>query len=344
MHKDYLILIELEILRMKIHYKIFKLLKELLKREGYDLSVKDLQQLLLRYIMNKNADLNYEREGDESVYIVGDSSLANKQLQNDIKYYKMNYKMYKWIKDLIESSFIYACEMIDTLKKENKIDKDNELIVKENNENNPILIYESNTLNKITDNYIKIYDNKIEMKYYSLNKHNLKDKYVFCTLLRYKYLYLDAHGSQLEYNKVIESLKDISLDKATECFSSPFNHTFNNFCSVFEDIEKPLGSLGNFFKIKKFPSKILLVNPVFDQVFIYLTIEHILETMEKHKHIVYFILPAWKNVSYNALYNSKFFIKKKLFPKGELFFYNFPTGRRYSPCDIEIILLDNISN
>jgi hypothetical protein len=339
-------LIELEIIRMKIHYKIFKLLKYLIKSEGYDLSLKDLQQLLLRYIMNKKADVNDKIDSSDSVYILGDSKLANKQLQNDIKFYNMSYKMYKLITDLFESSFVYACEMIDTLKREDKIDKDNKLVVIENGKDgkNPVLIYESDNLAKITDNYIKIYDNKIEMVYFSKNKYDLNNKFVFCTLLRYKYLFLDAHGSQLEYNQVIESLKDLSLDDATECFGSPFNHTFNKFCSAFDDLEKSLGSLGNFFEIKKFPTKILLINPVFDQVFIHLTIDRILDILEKYKHIVYFILPIWKGLSYKELYNSKYLIKRKTFPKGELFFYNFPSGRRYSPCDIEIILLDNTNS
>lgn len=336
------ILVELEILRMKIHYKIFKMLKETIKKENLFLEVKESQQLILRYILNKNADLNLKSQSDP-VYILGDSELAKNQLLLDIKYFKFPLKMYKKIKDLLEESFIFANEFIEEQKKNNTVPLDKEIKIKFFK--HPILTYENDTLAKITDNNIKIYDNKIEIAYYSKNKENILDlnkiKYTFCSLLRYKYLYLDAHGSQLEYRNSIENFAELNLDEATECFASPFNHTFNHYCSAFLDIEKPLGSLGNFFTITKFPTKLLLVNPVFDPVFIKLTINHILNIMKISKHIVYFILPIWRHVSYNTLYESEFFIKKKIFPKGELFFYNFPTGRRYSPCDIEIIMLDN---
>jgi hypothetical protein len=137
-------------------------------------------------------------------------------------------------------------------------------------------------------------------------------------------------------------LKDLNLKDATECFASPFNHTFKHYCSAFPDLELTLGSLGNFFHVKKFPTKILLINPVFDIMFINMTIEYILNYLKKNKHIVYFILPYWKNLNYKTLYNSEYFIKKKVFLKGQVFFYNFPTGREYSPCAIEMIMLNNI--
>ena len=100
------------------------------------------------------------------------------------------------------------------------------------------------------------------------------------------------------------------MNEATECFASPFNHTFNYFCSAFDDLEKPLGSLGNFFSINKFNSKNLLINPPFDNTIIYYAIKHILDIMKIDKYNVIFTLPDWSDAEYyNLLYNSPYFKK-----------------------------------
>jgi len=351
MMSNYNIMIELEILRMKIHYKLFKLLKDLLITEKCELSVKEMQQLILRYILNKNISTDTllsikDKDKMDAVYILGVSELAKRQLFLDVNFYNFPKKMYNLIYNLFEESFVFANNFIEDQIKNNTIKKDDEINIIYKKDKVDKLIYHSDSLNKITDNNIKIYNKKIEINYYAKNVDNLFDakilKYTFCSLLRYKYLYLDAHGSQLEYKKSIENFKDLNLKDATECFASPFNHTFKHYCSAFPDLELTLGSLGNFFHVKKFPTKILLINPVFDIMFINMTIEYILNYLKKNKHIVYFILPYWKNLNYKILYNSEYFIKKKVFLKGQVFFYNFPTGREYSPCAIEMIMLNNI--
>jgi hypothetical protein len=342
----YEILIELEIIRYKIYYKLFKILKEKLRSKKIELGLKELKQIILRYILNKKADLillNEESIDIDPVFDYRNSEIANKQLYLDIKYFKLNESLYDEIKNILENSFKLGNDLINDLKKNDKIQKDNEII----NINNKLLVYSSNSLKLITDNYIKVFDNKIELPFHYnhkyLNDNTLlnkdKIKYTFCSSLRYKYLYIDAHSSQLNYKENITKLKDISLDDATECFGSCFNHQFNNYCSPFSDLEMNLGSLGNFFKIKKFPTKILLINPVYDVMIIYLTIKKALELLDEYEHTIYFILPAWSDLDYSPLYKSRHYKNKMNFLKGTLMFFNAFTNRIYPPCNIEIILL-----
>lgn len=93
--------------------------------------------------------------------------------------------------------------------------------------------------------------------------HKLKDKFkkyhknfdfidldilIWCMMFRYTIL--GSHNHQLAViPSVMEKLK-INLKLNIESFASGINHYFNNYCSLFYDLEKYFGSLGSFFNIE----------------------------------------------------------------------------------------------
>jgi len=68
---------------------------------------------------------------------------------------------------------------------------------------------------------------------------------LFCLLARYRAI--SGHGFQAALNEAaFDVLHDI-LGVTTECFASPLNCHFPQFCSAFPDTDCPFSSLGSFF-------------------------------------------------------------------------------------------------
>jgi len=329
-------LIELEIIRFKLYFEILNKLKQILKNI---LNEKEIKHLLLRYILNRNIFNTEHNNIGDALFIIlkKNNEIADKQLKDDFIYFK--------ITDINLQNNIYKI-IIDGIKfaadffKKNKYLLNNTVDSKINiiNKNNYILFeYTSYSLNNINDNYISIYNNKISIPYYShIDFHKYDIKYIFCVLFRYKYIFIDTHSSALDYS-------NSDKNNFIECFSTPFNRHHTLYCSAFPDIEQKLGSLGNFFSIKKFPIKNLLINPPYDNTIMYYAIKHTLQIMQNAKYNVILTLPDWKDAEYyNLLYNSPFFIKVIKFKQNELKFTNIFTGKNYSPCDnIQVYLSSN---
>jgi hypothetical protein len=329
----YKYLVEIEIIRFKLYYTILNDLNKILQNI---LKQKEIKHLLLRYILNRNISYkNFNKNIGDSLFIIlkNDNHIADNQLKEDFKYFKINdihlqKKIYNTINDGINNAFLSL--------KNISVENDNSINII-NNQNLTYFEYESSSLNDINDDYIEIKNNKIIIPYYShIPFKNYNIKYIFITLFRYKYIFIDAHSSALDYS-------ELDKNSATECFSTPFNRHHNYYCSAFPDIEKPLGSLGNFFTTFKFPTKLLLINPPYDQILMKYSFLHTLEILKKYKHNVIFTLPDWKDVKeYNILYESQYFKKKIEFKKGDLFFTNYFTGKTYSPCANIQVYLSNI--
>lgn len=326
-------LIELEIIRFKLYYKILNQLQSLLNTI---LNEKEIKHLLLRYILNRNILSTSENNIGDPLFIIlqNDTHIADKQLKEDFKYFNINdHNLQIQIYNIIINGILYSSNY---LKNITHINMDNNIkIIKKNN----IYVFEyiSNSLENILDKYISISNNKITLSYYSKIDFKQYDlKYIFCTLFRYKYIFIDTHSSALDYSNFIPN-------NSIECFSTPFNRHHTLYCSAFPDLETKLGSLGNFFTIEKFPSKNLLINPVYDNTIMYLSIIKALELLDKYQHNIIFTLPDWSDTEYyNLLYNSKYFKKKINFNKGELLFTNYFTSKIYSPCANIQIFLSNI--
>lgn len=178
---------------------------------------------------------------------------------------------------------------------------------------------------------------------------------------RYKYIYTDNQTLAYSYKS--------DKEKAIECFSTPFNHHHNYFCSAFPLIERHLGSQGEFFdlmvKILKnkyeFPVNDLKINPVFDEMVDYRVSEAVINFMNhvdklpikkkeeiKNKYgtdklyYISMILPDWKNFEAvdMLIEQKKYLVKVERYKKRELYFNNFFTNKTIPPCDIIIIYLE----
>ena len=68
----------------------------------------------------------------------------------------------------------------------------------------------------------------------------------------YRYQLLGSNNNQLGVLPNVLHQMNIDFDLNFECFASSINSTFNNYCSVYYDVEKYFGSRGNFFNLKPF--------------------------------------------------------------------------------------------
>ena len=102
-----------------------------------------------------------------------------------------------------------------------------------------------------------------------------------------------------------KKLEEINPD--IELFSSGFNNTCGNFCSIFPDLERELGSLGRFQDIELFEGK-YQINPPFQTTMIYDILEKIklwIENANKNNKKLEFhlFLPDWLKSSNNLEYS-----------------------------------------
>ena len=76
---------------------------------------------------------------------------------------------------------------------------------------------------------------------------------LFCLLARYRSLsgdYSQGAGFQAAVPPACLQVMQKLWDVDCECFASPLNCFFPNFCSLFPDTDRPFGSLGSFFDLQ----------------------------------------------------------------------------------------------
>lgn len=88
--------------------------------------------------------------------------------------------------------------------------------------------------------YVKI-KKKINKKY----KHLDKDKWIWIILFRYQLL--SSNNNQLAVLPNVIKKMETDFNLKFETFGSAINTNTKNFCSLYYDIEKYFGSMGNFF-------------------------------------------------------------------------------------------------
>lgn len=253
-------LIELEYLREKHYLEI----KDLLHRYLPELKIKDISNILLRYVFNK---IPLRKATDDPVFVLteGAKDPAEIQIRRDVGWYKLKINPEQIIK-IIKDGFHKAKKEIDsTVVKDAAVKlecKSGLLLYKEK------FIRDCNSLGKLHPELLE---------------------YVYALNIRYGYLSLDNHGLARTFEKMGFSPKD----NVMECFASVFNHYFDKFCSAFPDLEKPFGSLGSFFETTKFVAPMVYVNPPFDETVIHAAIDHVLTIRNPGHYIM--TLPRWEN-------------------------------------------------
>ncbi len=186
---------------------------------------------------------------------------------------------------------------INIYKSESTYDRNNKNILFYNfhisNNNNKICNKLTNIINNImipVEQY-----NEMKNRYHNdFDNDNHMDKIIWIILFRYQLL--SSNNNQLAvipkvYNKMIT---DFGL--SVECFASAINTSLNYFCSIYYDVEKYFGSIGNFFNI--IPKKgVYSFNPPYQFDVISNGILKIINHMESTKEKLAFIItiPIWDN-------------------------------------------------
>lgn len=88
--------------------------------------------------------------------------------------------------------------------------------------------------------------NKLESKYNGPPEKI--DDYIWAII--YRYQLLGSNNNQLGVLPHILNQMKVDFSLNFECFASSINSTFDNYCSVYYDLEKYFGSKGNFFNLK----------------------------------------------------------------------------------------------
>lgn len=351
--------IELEIVRAKCYYNFYNIMLNVFKNnldfstfnnyswrvnDGFIIKIRNfISEWIFVCIMIKNLcnnnDFCDQHVKDLQYQIYNNLKMAFKNVDN-LK------PLSEKISKIIINSFIEYYDIIKLVK----INKDNKVKIKKNLADQFVLEYTSDFLKEDipNDNYVKIENNTITMIFHSDPKYLDPEKYninvVFATYFRYKYMFSD--NQTLSYNyEIKDELNGI------ECFSTPFNKKYNYFCSAFPDLEKHLGSEGEFFSLIKkaisgkytFPIKFLKINPVFIELVDLRMSEMLIQLLDgKVKYEIEIILPDWNNFrAKDILLRSKYLVNSTIYNKGKLHFKNYFSGLVIAPADIIIINLKN---
>lgn len=141
----------------------------------------------------------------------------------------------------------------------------------------------------------QIYD-KIVNRYINRNPEpmnsNIIDELIWSALFRYKYLgILDGKQGSVNYKELDYLHKNYHVD--VELFGSIINTSLKYFCSMFYDIEKYFGSIGNFFDCT-LKSGVFEMNPPFTIWMIESSFAHIRKALDNTTNLTVFItIPVW---------------------------------------------------
>jgi hypothetical protein len=163
---------------------------------------------------------------------------------------------------------------------------------------------------------------KLKKKFKMMNKYS--DEY-FNKLLWLLYHIYSSLGLYNNSNGAIHPDTYKKLEKIgcrVECFGSFFNHTLENYCSLFYELNYKFGSIGNFFEVE-FKKGIYVANPPFEVEFVNKMFEYINRQIEKSKEELVFIiiLPAW-DIEHRKLLNKYCREKISCIKYNENFNYN----------------------
>jgi hypothetical protein len=223
----------------------------------------------------------------------------------DINIINSEYKI-DLILNNLKKNYKYQLQLLNNYKKSNLFLKNinNFYILKKKIKlkNNKILLYKfelqtkiiikEDKLKNILNNLlipINIY-NKLINKYTGVLEK--VDMYIWCLLFRYQLLGSNNHQLAI----LPDILKNMNIDYNLnfECFASAINSTFDNYCSIYYDIEQYFGSVGNFFNIIPINGTYSF-NPPFQKEIITSGILKILEYLNNKTTSLTFILtiPIW---------------------------------------------------
>lgn len=124
-------------------------------------------------------------------------------------------------------------------------------------------------------------------------KNNINDL-IFCLILRYNTL--ESYNQQLAVNPDFYNYLKNTFNVNFELFASPFNCFFDNYCSLFYDLEKYFNSKGNFRNIR-INQGFYVANPPYDETIMNKMTFKLLKRLNKSEYDLSFIIiiPVWND-------------------------------------------------
>lgn len=338
----------------KIHPKL-----EILRKKILDKLFEKFYQICLKY------DNNFKR--NKSIDFITRFCWRNISDIDPVLPIKQNYDCNQLILDLNNYN-INGNEIVQKLSLNKFFNKN---LLKFDKLYNKINYNKNIKINKI--DYNLIYKNKYKISYtqqildklikYYKQLDNLEyDKYTIIFCLLYRYNYLDSDNQQLAINLSLKNDLMITYGINTELFGSGINRFFNNYCSLFYDLEKYFGSLGNFFNIN-IQSGLYMANPPYDEELMTNMSLKLIKLLNNTNKPLGFIItvPVWDektSIDINKICNtkinnypiykckeilvkSKYFYKEYIFCKNKFPYYNFSNSKYINACNTYIFIIKN---
>ena len=195
------------------------------------------------------------------------------------------------------------------------------------------------------------------------------DSYLW--IIIYRYQLLGSNNNQLGVlpQILLKMNQDFGLN--FECFASSINSTFNDYCSIYYDVEKYFGSKGNFFKL--LPMKGTFgFNPPYQKNVMNMGINRLISFLEEadtnNNELTFIItIPIWDkigrkmmkfnypeksktpNIEYedfegiDEIFKSKYFKAKLMIPKNKFTYldHNFHLFKNVTIQHTYILILSN---
>jgi hypothetical protein len=172
------------------------------------------------------------------------------------------------------------------------------------------------------------------------------DYNIACIMLRYHSLasYNQQLATNPEFYKYLQQYHGVNF----ELFGSPLNCFFDNYCSLFWDIERNFGSKGTFNNIT-LNKGIYIANPPYDEEIMKTMVIKLIASLANSQEELSFIIivPVWDDPNYGTneantmLESSKYLVCREKIEKARAKFFNYFTNKYIYPCDIYMFLLQN---
>lgn len=327
----------IEIIRSKIILKLFDRFYNILIKLNKSFKKDKSDDILTRFI--------WSNIGNIDPVIPVQEKYNYKQIYIDLKNYKFNPK-YVLKKLEFKKVIIFYMKIFDKYYKTinnnvNIIDNGSELIYGK---------YKIKYTQTIMEKFNKFYNNKFSDKL----------TLFFCVLFRYSIL--DAKNQQLAINIPFKNDLKIHYGINIELFGSSINRFFDNFCSLFYDIEQYFGSLGNFFSLD-IKQGLYMCNPPYDEELMLGMSNKIIKWFDNTNKPLGFVItiPIWDyetikqinkkcNTNYTdmgiyegfeLLKKSKYYYKHYKFCKNDFPYYNFIRDININASNTYIIIVKN---
>ena len=237
----------LEIIRHKFLIKVFDDFYRITRKYNRRIIKPKTNDFITRFVWKNISDI------DPVIPYRSDNDYNYTQLKIDLTNYKCNADSIISELDL-ENKFKKFMSLFDKLYKEYDFSSKTKIKVDAEEKQ---LIYKNKYKVKYNDVILK----KL-VKFYNGNLEDRKN-IIFCLL--YRYSYLDAENQQLAINLDFKEDLRVNFGVDIEMFGSSINRYYNRYCSLFYDVERYFGSLGNIENIFNIQSGIFMGNPPYDE-------------------------------------------------------------------------------